>query len=95
MLNDSVTISPSSPFFLFLFLFLQQADLPEPRDFTDRMQDYVFDPLLMELCKSAGRYMTKVSIGYVVMREWEGGDGVGVMEEEQGVRTGRCGRRED
>ena len=48
-----------------------QAELPEPCDLSAHMKDYEFDPVLMEVCKSVGKLMTKVREGGRVGKEGE------------------------
>ena len=39
-----------------------QAELPKPCDYSAHVNDYQFDPVLMELCRSVGQLMTKVRV---------------------------------
>lgn len=43
-----------------LFPASMQAPLPEPRDYASYAQEYLFDPLLMQLCRCYGPLLTKV-----------------------------------
>ncbi len=49
-----------------------QTPLPGPRDFSLFAEEYLFDPLLMQLCRCYGPLLTKVRQEALGLREQDG-----------------------